>query len=155
MKKSILSLVVLVLFSYSSIAGNLNTASKDAISIKKYSSTFFNLIKDGKIDAVKNMLEAKSVKINKIVDGKTAIIVAIENDRIDILILLIDKGAKLNKKAKNGITALMYCAKYNKTKSMKIILDKGAKTGIRSSNGYKAIDYAKMSKAIDCAKMLE
>ena len=154
MKKNILTAVVVLLFSFSSIAGNSLT-SLDNVSLGgKYSSTFFNLIKKGNIDAVKSMIESKSAKINRVVDGKTALIVAIENNKMEIFNLLIKEGAKLNKKAKGGVTALMYCAKYGKVEYLKILLANGAKIKTRSTNGYRAIDYAKLSKSIECKKLL-
>ncbi|CAL2102274.1 Ankyrin repeat protein [Tenacibaculum sp. 190130A14a] len=70
-------------------------------------STFCKLIRSGNFEAVKAMIE-NGTNINRKSTGLTPLMFAARYNRVDILKLLIEKGAKLKVKSDNGYTALDY-----------------------------------------------
>ncbi len=72
-------------------------------------------------------------------DGKTALIYAIENNRVQILQWLIEKGCNVEATDEFGKTSLMVAIEYDNPECVKILLEAGAKTDIENDYHEKVI----------------
>ena len=70
--------------------------------------------------------------------------VAITENFSDIVKILIDSGADVNKPSRWGITPLMRAVLSEKMKFVRMLLKAGADPNIRCKKGFSALDYAKM-----------
>lgn len=75
--------------------------------------------------------------------GQTPLYLAVENNLIKIVKLLIDKGADININAKEyGLTPLHRAAERNHAEIIKILLDNGANIDVKDKNGITPLYYA-------------
>ncbi len=82
--------------------------------------------------------------------------VAITNNFSEIVKILIDAGADLNKPSKWGITPLMRAVIGEKTEFVRMLLNAGAAPNVRCKEGFSALDYAKMHQVkLEIIEMLE
>jgi len=72
-------------------------------------------------------------------DGKTALMLAAQQGRKDLIRELLDAGAGINVTNTRGGTALMYAALAGDTASSYLLLERGAKVNSQSSNGWTAL----------------
>jgi len=127
MKKLILSmtLVLGVAFSASSLTINDSHEPVTYESISMLStevSTFCKLIAKGDIDAVKSMIAA-GTDINQKSVGMTPLMYAARHNRVEIVNLLISKGADLKVKSNRGYSALDYAEMSKAVDAYKVISD--------------------------------
>ena len=85
-------------------------------------STFCKLITTGNIEAVKSMIAA-GTDINRKSVGMTPLMYAARYNRVEIVNLLIAKGANLKTKSNRGFTALEYAEMSKANDTYKIISD--------------------------------
>lgn len=83
-------------------------------------STFCKLITAGNYDAVKAMIE-NGTNINRKSTGLTPLMFAARYNKVEIVKLLVKKGAKLKVKSDRGYTALDYAKMSKAHKSYKVI----------------------------------
>ncbi len=89
-------------------------------------NAFCKLIQQGNFEAVKGMIEA-GTDINKKSVGMTPVMYAARHNKVEILKLLIAKGADLKAKSNRGYSALKY-AEMSKAHDTFQILSKELKT---------------------------
>ncbi len=120
MKKFVLTSFVILISLTSVSASN----SKEAIEPTRIEfdglSTFCKMIRSGDYDTVKAFI-SNGTNINRKSLGLTPTMYAARYNKVDILKLLIEKGAKLNVKSSNGYTALDY-AKMSKANEAYAVL---------------------------------
>ena len=110
MKKSIVYLgVALVAFTNVSLASNVNSLSKDRISMyTSYGvSPLCAAISKGDVETVKKFIEY-GADVNEKSNGVTPLMLAARYNKVEILKLLVSNGAKLNEKDEKGYTAMKY-----------------------------------------------
>ena len=97
------------------------------------------------------------VDINaKDIDQKTPVFYCIDKGRIDLLEILIEKGANIQTADKRGQTPLWYAAVKKKNKAMvQILLQSGAKTEIQGEYGKRLRESLQKSKQFDILEMIE
>ena len=77
--------------------------------------------------------------------GSTLLVVAASMGHTEVVALLLEHGADINRKGRNGGTALHAAAFLGRAETVKLLLDKGADTTLRSNLGGTAIDGAKLN----------
>ncbi|HTH60676.1 MAG TPA: ankyrin repeat domain-containing protein [Paraburkholderia sp.] len=80
---------------------------------------------------------------------------AAANGHDDIVQLLIDHSAYLDTPSPNGTTPLMMAARGNHITTMKVLLDAGADPRVKNQIGMTALDFAKQYHAKDATEGLE
>lgn len=68
-------------------------------------------------------------------DGRTPLIHAVVDDKLNIIKLLVEKGADINIQDSVGYTALHYASQNFSLETLKILLDNGAKIDIQDVHG--------------------
>jgi len=91
----------------------------------------------------------------RISDGKTAIMIAIEQERKSFLRQLMKRAFDVNRGDDYGKTALMYAAEKNNIFVVKQLLQKGADKSIRQMEGKTAFQIAKEKGFSTAANMLK
>lgn len=107
MKKSVVIVALAMAFSVSTLnAKNVisNTSAIEVVAKKTTVSPFCLSIVKGDIDTVKKLIDL-GVNVNKTSNGLTPAMYAAKYNRVDILKLLVENGAKLNLKSPKGKTA--------------------------------------------------
>lgn len=89
-----------------------------------------------------------------ILRNSTPLMLAILACSKDMVSMLIDAGAKLNKKDNKGDTALMYAAKYRQKDIVKMLINAGAKLNKKNNEGDTALALAQMRGYKDIVKLL-
>jgi ankyrin repeat protein len=88
---------------------------------------------DGKIDEVKQLLEAGTNVNAPNAEGRNALMSAAFNGHSGIVLTLLDSGAALERRDLVGRTALFYASTGPFPETVKILLDKGAEPNIVDS----------------------
>jgi len=114
MKKTIIYLgLALVAFSNVTVANTVETASKfELVSGTKTNTPLGMAICKGDIATVKKLLEY-GASVNEKSNGMTPLMLAARYNRVDIVNLLVEKGADVKVKDEKGITALKYAEASN------------------------------------------
>jgi len=110
MKKSAVIIAIALGFSFTSL-----NATNDVVSSSTYETTMVKKLVDpfcvsivkGDFETVKKLVELGQ-DVNKKSNGLTPAMYAAKYNRLDILKLLIDKGAKLDVKSEKGMTAQQF-----------------------------------------------
>ncbi len=108
MKKSVIIVAIAMTFSVSTLnAKNVisNVATYEVAVVKKSTvSPFCMSIVKGDIETVQKLIDL-GVNVNKTSNGLTPAMYAAKYNRLDILKLLVENGAKLKLKSPKGLTA--------------------------------------------------
>lgn len=122
MKKSILSLVLLMSFSASFALASSNPVLEDSkVSLISNVNSFCKLIQMGDYDAVKALIQ-QGEDVNQKSTGLTPLMFAARHNQPEIAQLLIESGAKMNSRSeKEGMTALEMAEKYKAVDTYKVI----------------------------------
>ncbi|MDC1162400.1 ankyrin repeat domain-containing protein [Tenacibaculum sp.] len=121
MKKFLYSLAIVFLTLHTVSAKNLKTETSTKVSIDNVKiSTLCRLIKSGDYEAVKILLD-NGTNINRKSTGLTPLMFAARYNRVKIVKLLINRGAKLKLKSKKGYTALKYAEISKAKEAYKVI----------------------------------
>jgi ankyrin repeat protein len=75
-------------------------------------------------------------------NGNTALIIAVDKNNLQIVQLLIAKGADINIKNNNGYTALIFAVGKNNLQIVQLLIAHGADVNIKNNNGYTALIFA-------------
>jgi len=105
-------------------------------------------IKDG-CDVNDNIVD------NKDWSTKTPLMYASEEGNLEIVKLLISKGANVNARTKRNWTALMLASGSGYTKIVKLLIEKGAELDVRDKGGGRAITNAKEKGHNEIVKLLK
>lgn len=107
----------------------------------------FELCKSGNVEDVKKcLIHIDDLEVcNK--NGWNALIIAAYFEHLDIVKLLVEKGANVNAKNYKGTTVLMYAkssaAKSDKTDVLAYLISKGADIHAKDNKGISLLDYCK------------
>ncbi len=114
MKKTIIYLgLALVAFSNVIIASTVETANRFEL-VREYQTNtpLCNAICKGDVEAVKKFIEY-GADVNQTSNGKTPLMLAARYNNVEIMKLLIDRGATVSTKDEKGYTALKYAEAAN------------------------------------------
>ncbi|APR99067.1 ankyrin repeat domain-containing protein [Wolbachia endosymbiont of Folsomia candida] len=139
--------------------GNLDMAKylieKGADSRQGGSQTLLLAIKKGDLDLVKYLVEEKNVGVNAWVNRKTLLQTAIEEEKFDIAIFLVDKGANLLVQDSAGYFILHKAVEKGSLDLVRCIVEsKGMHVDIRQGNGITSLHVAAGSGNLDLVKYL-
>ncbi|MEZ0262104.1 MAG: ankyrin repeat domain-containing protein [Alphaproteobacteria bacterium] len=78
-------------------------------------------------------------------DGRTALIKSIAHGtgHIDVMEMLLSRGADINAADDAGMTPLMFAALHNKSDCLALLISKGADADMKDTRGLTAIGYAR------------
>lgn len=111
-------------------------------------------IVQGKPDQVTKLLD-EGQKVDALQNGQTALCYAALNNKLDIIGLLIAKGANVNHTTEvDGVTPLMYASKSGSLEAVKTLLAQGARIDATDKIGANALHYAVMGGKKDIAEEL-
>ncbi len=122
MKKSAVIIAIALGFSFTSLNATnsvVTSSSYETIS-KRVVDPFCLSIVKGDFDTVKRLIDLGQ-DVNKTSNGLTPAMYAAKYNRLDILKLLVEKGAKLNIKSPKGMTAAKYAKLSNATDTLEYI----------------------------------
>ncbi len=127
MKKLFLSMTLVLAFALSASSMTLNDSFESikfdkTLVLKTEVSTFCKLVAKGDIEGVKSMIAA-GTDINKKSVGMTPLMYAARHNRVEIVNLLISKGANLKMKSNRGYSALDYAEMSKAVDAYKVISD--------------------------------
>ncbi|WP_040247974.1 ankyrin repeat domain-containing protein [Psychroserpens mesophilus] len=115
MKKSVVIVAIAMAFSVTALnAKNVisNTSTYEVVAKKSNVSPFCLSIVKGDIETVQKLIDL-GINVNKTSQGLTPAMYAAKYNRLDILKLLVENGAKLNIKSDKGMTAEKYAEASN------------------------------------------
>lgn len=174
MKKIIIFIILILIFSVGTIARDFNTIDDwrycTVSEAKKVLNSGYNVNKTdesnatplidavtfNKIEIVKLLVENGANINHKVNVGTTPLMLATSNN-LKITDYLLKNGAKVNVKNNDGLTPLHWAAQFaDNKKTLEILLEKGADPTIKDIDGKTAIDYLNENKDLNYsnAKML-
>jgi len=122
-----------------------------------FQSTNKNLIdpvKEGRLEAVQEMLEAGADVDTRDEHGSTALMWAAVYGHLEIAEVLLDKGADVNSQDESGSTPLLLATKARRPEIVRLLLEKGAKANTPNIHGWTALIYAARGGHTEIAQML-
>jgi len=112
--------------------------------------------KDGNLVGVNTALkEGADINAKMPPIGKTALIWASEQGYVEVVKLLLEKGANVDEKNFTGGTALMTALQQGHVEIIKLLIEKGADVNIKDLNGVTPLRKAKEMGRSDIAELLE
>jgi uncharacterized protein len=106
---------------------------------------------DGDVAQVRAVLDGpqppKGAQIDYACNSNTALGEAARGGHMDVVKLLLDRGANVNAKGRRGDTALILAAGENQVPAMELLLARGADASIKDDNGNTATAHARSDKA--------
>lgn len=123
MKKSIVYLgVALVAFANVSLASNVKSSFKTSERVGSYETNtpLGFAISKGDIETVKKFIEY-GADVNEVSNGMSPLMIAARYNKVEIIKLLLSKGANINKKDENGFTALKYAQLSNAAEAIQLL----------------------------------
>ncbi|MCF6349084.1 MAG: ankyrin repeat domain-containing protein [Flavobacteriaceae bacterium] len=118
----ITALVISLAVNAKPIMTNSTLDNLTIASVVTETDTFCTLIKQGNLEAVKDMIKA-GADVNKKSIGMTPLMYAARQNRVEIVKLLIANGAELKVKSNKGFTALKYAEMSKAHETAQIISD--------------------------------
>jgi ankyrin repeat protein len=104
-----------------------------------------NAVKKGDTIALKTLIKNADGANAKLDNGKTILMLAVWEQKIDVISLLISKGADINAKDVGGKTDLMLAVWKENLEIVKLLLKNGADKSAKNSDGLNASDVAELS----------
>ena len=123
MKKSIVYLgVALLAIGNVAIASNLENGKSEklTITLNKTTTPICQAISKGDIETVKKMLEF-GTDVNQQSNGMTPLMYAARYNKVEIVKLLLENGAKTNLKDQKGFTALRHAELSSAKESIEVL----------------------------------
>ncbi|KAI9324327.1 ankyrin repeat-containing domain protein [Zopfochytrium polystomum] len=87
--------------------------------------------------------------------GCTALLLAAQNDQIELMHVLLDYGASVDSKDHAGKTALHYACEWGLIDIVRLLLEAGANRDARCANELTPMDYAKRGEEDDIVQLLK
>src|SRR5208283_3075670 len=104
---------------------------------------------------VKSLLDKGAPVDGKNTDGWTALMLASGNGRMDVMQLLIERGADINAKETGAeVTSLMLASHQGQIEVVKLLLDKGAHIDAHAKNGETALMGASFEGRAEVVELL-
>jgi len=121
-----------------------------------YAQDIFAASYNGDFETVKRLIAADPKLVNaKNSDGRFPLEMAAQTGRVEIVRLLLEKGAEVNMSRGGGSTALHMAALYGgKTELISLLLEKGANMNARTANGETPLNLAVIGKQKAIAELL-
>lgn len=114
-------------------------------------------IKDGNTQSVKQSI-SKKLKVNSSDNSSryetTPLLYAISNGNLEIIKLLVDSGADVNKADITGLTPLMMASSTGKIDVVSYLIKKGTKVKAVDNKGYTSLSYAIVNDNIEGVDLL-
>ena len=122
MKKSIVYLgIALLAFGNVAIAANTETSLTEKIAVvSKSVNPLCQAIAKGDVDTVKKMIQF-GTDVNATSNGMTPLMFAARYNKVEIVQLLLQSGARVNTKDEKGFTALKHAELSNATEAAELI----------------------------------
>ena len=111
----------------------------------------FDGVRKGRIDEVRRLLSRKMMDVNYITDGNegfTALHQAIRYRQMEIIKIIFEKGADVDKADKRGWTPLHYAAFWGLTNVVKLLLERGANPNKANDVGKTPLHFSKEVYAV-------
>jgi len=134
---------------------NLSKATRECKNLQRYmrevrnrrgKTQLYYFCENGMTSSVVRMLKMKSIDVEGRFrgreDGKTCLMTAASNGRLDICRLLIDKGAQLESNDWIGLTPLHFAADQGHVEIVRLLCDRGADVEARDVFGSWPLHYA-------------
>ncbi|XP_078668915.1 myotrophin-like [Branchiostoma floridae x Branchiostoma belcheri] len=99
-------------------------------------------LKNGDIDLVKAAIDQPGFDVNSEIGGRMPIHYAADYGQLDIIKVLLEKGADVNKQDKHGISAVLAAIWEGHTECVKYLLEKGARKDGKAPDGTTYLDCA-------------
>ena len=111
---------------------------------------------EGDVSRVESMLQ-EGVSVDYVDDeyDRTALMIASRYNRTNVIQLLLQNGADVNKRDCYGHTPVHYAADWNSTEAISMLIEHGASINIKNNEGDKPIDFARQFKREAAVRMLE
>ena len=103
----------------------------------------------------RDFLIANNANVNYTSQEGTALMAATVKGNLDLVALLLKKGADPNLKNKTGITALMYAVQFKNVDIVKLLLNSGANKSLQDNEGRTAFEYAVFTKNDEIINLLK
>ena len=97
----------------------------------------------------------EGVPVDCIMHDRTALLFAVLCNKTDVIRLLLQNGADVNKRDRLGNTPVHYAAMMNYTEAIAMLMRHGASINITNNRGEKPIDLARRFKKEAAVRMLE
>lgn len=140
----VIFLVGLIGFTPSTSLGKKTGGS----SCPKDSTGIFIAVYDGDIDKVKDLLD-KGVSPNQTNECDPILTFASASGEVEIVKLLLDRGADINIRDLEGVTPLIFAAAMGSLECVKILIQRGADINAQDEKGYTALIVAAEGTAIE------
>lgn len=119
------------------------------------SDDIHELAMKGDLEGVKELIEKDPGTVNaKDSDGRTPLHWACRGVHLDLVKLLVERGADVNAEDNNGVVPLHSLATRNSAEAIEFLTAKGANVDAVSYGGNTALHYAALSDAADAAAVL-
>ena len=116
---------------------------------------FIHAAREGDVNAVVDMLrEGVPVDCCDTVD-QTALSCAVFFNHINVVNLLLESGANVNRQHRSGVTPLIVAAMMNYTNVMEVLLHHGADRSFVDEKGKTALDLARLYNHKEAIRLLE
>lgn len=107
-------------------------------------TTIFTSCKNGKLEKVKEFIEVENVDVNKKnTQGYTPLILAADNNRMDVVKYLIEKGADVNYQDIYDRTALHYAAIRQYIDIVEILIEADTNWNLKDNLEFDFLEYVK------------
>lgn len=109
--------------------------TKEDTALALYWTAYF-----GHVGAAQRLLDAGANPDGK--EGDTALIAAAKQRHLDLVNLLVERGADLEAKDSMGLTALFHAVRNANTEGLKALVEAGADLNVTARNGQRPVDLA-------------
>ncbi|MEZ4801953.1 MAG: ankyrin repeat domain-containing protein [Gelidibacter sp.] len=120
MKKTVIITAIALGFSFATLNASTSLVTSNALEVVKPNpsvSPFCMSIVKGDIDTVKKLIEL-GADVNQKSNGMTPAMYAAKFNKVEILKLLVEKGANLKTKSEQGFKAIKYAELSNATEAL-------------------------------------
>lgn len=107
----------------------------------------FDLVRKGNLENINHHLEDVDVDLYEDENNATALMVAVDNGLRDVVNVLLENGANIDKPGPNGMTAIFFAVIKENDDVIKLLLNKNASTTLKDNEGNSLCDYSE--KVID------